>query len=94
MSLDPILTASLTIQLHVLGAILAIAVGPFALLRKSRDRVHKIAGYIWVVAMYLAAGSSLFISEGAMLGPFGPIHILSFLTLFSLTRGMMAIFPR
>jgi len=47
------------LTLHVCAALLALCLGPFALFRTRRDRWHKIAGYVWVLAMIVAAVSSL-----------------------------------
>lgn len=91
MSIEPLLSAGLVIQVHVVAAICAIVLGPVALLRRSRDIWHKVAGRVWVVAMLVVAVSSFWISEAPMLGPFGPIHVLSVLTLWGLFQGMRAI---
>lgn len=76
------------LTLHLGTALLALIVGPFALLRRRRDRLHRIAGYLWVSAMCLAALSSFGLSGLAVLGPFGPIHILSVVVLVQLWRGV------
>ena len=55
------INASLVIQLHVIAAVAAFLVGPIALIRKRRDIFHKIAGYIFVVGIVIAAFSSFFI---------------------------------
>ena len=90
MTLAPFLDASFAIQLHICAALLAVILGPLALWRRSRDRWHKRLGYAWVVAMLVTALSSFGISEAAMIGPFSPIHALSFLTLWGLWYGVNA----
>ena len=45
MSFDPLLTAPFQIQLHVGFAVIAIVLGPIALFRTRRDRIHRITGY-------------------------------------------------
>jgi uncharacterized membrane protein len=90
MSLDPILNASLVIQLHVIAALCAVIVGPLVLFRRSRDAWHKRLGYVWVIAMAGTALSSFGISEAPVLGPLSPIHALSFFTLLSLWHGINA----
>jgi uncharacterized membrane protein len=90
MSLDPILNASLVIQLHVIAALCAVIVGPLVLFRRSRDAWHKRLGYVWVIAMAGTALSSFGISEAPVLGPLSPIHALSFFTLWSLWYGIKA----
>lgn len=88
MSFDPILTAPTHIQIHAAAAFLALVIGPFALLRQRRDKVHKILGYVWVLSMFLAATSSFFIHSFPLIGPFSPIHGLAILALWSLWTAM------
>lgn len=93
MDFAPFLEMPATIQLHAASASLAIILGPFAVLRQRRDRMHKIIGYVWVLAMLVVAVSALFIpSFGvAIIGPFGPIHLFVVITLVSLWQGMRAV---
>lgn len=92
MTLEPILTTTLAIQVHILAALPALLLGPIALWRKRRDRVHKVVGYIWVVAMAATAFTSFFIpSEFTSIGV-GPIHALSVYGLWGLFLAMHAIF--
>lgn len=90
MSLDPILSASLVFQLHVIAALLAVVIGPFVLLRRSRDTWHKRFGYVWVVAMGLTALTSFGITAEIGPGPVSPIHILAVFTMWSLWNGVNA----
>lgn len=94
MSLSALTEAPALIQFHAYTAILSFLLGPFALLRRRRDIWHKAAGYVWVAAMYGAALSSMFFSEKPMIGPFSPIHVLSVITLVSLTYGLRAAILR
>jgi uncharacterized membrane protein len=87
----PILSAPLMIQLHILAGLAALTLAPVALLRRRRDRWHRRAGRAVVVALLVLAGSSLFIHENPMLGPFSPIHLLTVLTLHGLYQGLAAI---
>lgn len=91
MTLAPLLTASIAIQIHVIAAILSVVVGPFTLWRRRRDHWHKRLGYIWVSAMALTALSSFAIVDMALIGPFSPIHLLSILVLFSLWQAIRAV---
>ncbi len=91
MSLDPLMTAGFVIQLHVLAAVAAILLGPVALLRRSRDRLHRLAGRLWVMAMALTALSSFWIHGYQLLWGLSPIHLLSGLVLVSLVAGVRAI---
>ncbi|MEJ6391265.1 DUF2306 domain-containing protein [Gymnodinialimonas ulvae] len=96
MTLDPILSAPFEVQLHVAAALLALALGPLALYRTRRDRVHKCLGYVWVTAMGVLAVSGLFIEAVVLplVGRFGPIHLFSIWALVSLWQAMAAIFRR
>ena len=89
-SLSPLLDAGPAIQLHVAGAVTALLLGPVALYRKRRDRLHKILGYTWILAMTLTAISSFWIHSLRLIGPFGPIHLLSIWALISLAQGLSA----
>lgn len=91
MSLDPILTAPLAVQMHVGFVLVAICLGPAVFARKSRDRWHRRMGRVWVIAMAMTALTSFWISDAAMIGPFGPIHLLSVLTLGGLWTAVVAI---
>lgn len=88
MTLIPLLDAPTYIQIHVVAATLSVVLGPFVILRSRRDRMHKIGGYIWCVAMFTVAVSSFWIREYALVGHFSPIHLLSLLTLWSLWAGL------
>lgn len=89
---QPLLEAGPVIQFHVLAASTALVLGPVALYRKRRDRLHKVTGYVWVLAMAITALSSFGIDSFALIGPFRPIHLLALLALWSLFEGMRHIF--
>ena len=91
MDLSPLTTADLAIKLHVACAVVGLGLGPVALFRSSRDWVHKLAGRVWIVAMFGTALSSFFITDIRMIGPFSPIHILSVMTLVGLVQGISAV---
>lgn len=84
MTLDPIFQAPLPVQIHVFSVIPAMLLGPVAIYRKRRDLVHKTVGYLWVASMATTALSSFFIYGWRVIGPFGPIHVISALVLHSL----------
>jgi uncharacterized membrane protein len=91
MTLLPLLDAPAAIQAHVTCATLALLTGPLALFRRRRDRWHRLAGRVWILAMIGAAGSSFLIAEARTLGPFSPIHILSVMTFIGVAQGLIAI---
>lgn len=90
MTLEPLMTAPIYIQLHAAAAICAVFMGPVAMLRQSRDIWHKVAGRLWILAMAATAVSSFWIGEAQLIGPFGPIHLLSLLTLWGISQGLWA----
>ncbi|MCA3508039.1 MAG: DUF2306 domain-containing protein [Rhodobacter sp.] len=91
MTLGPLLDAPALVQLHVAAALLSVVLGPVAILRCSRDIVHRVVGRAWVVSMAVTAGSSFWISETPMIGTFSVIHILSVITLVSLVSALRAV---
>ncbi len=88
MNLEPLLNASLAIQIHVMAAVIAFVLGGLVLFRRKGDRLHRIGGRIWVGVMLVVAISSFFIHSIRLWGPWSPIHILSILSLYSLYRGV------
>lgn len=74
--------------MHVCAAVLAVVLGAFNLRRRVRgDRFHRTVGYTWVALMYFVAISSFWIREMND-GRFSWIHLLSILTLVTLTMGV------
>ena len=96
MTVTPLINAPLLIQIHASLALIAVILGPVAIHRKSRDRIHKIVGYVWVSTMFLVATTALAIPAHGfnLIGPFGPIHLFVVLTYWSLWTGMKAIYRR
>ncbi len=91
MTLTPILTATPEIQIHVIAALLTLALLPLTLFRKKRDRVHKVSGYIWITAMMVTAFSSFWINGIRLVGPFSPIHALSVLTIVNVVWALVEV---
>ncbi len=87
---EPLLSASPAIQIHAFAALAALFVGPLALFRRRRDRLHRAVGYIWVLAMAVTIASSFSVFEIRLVGPFSPIHLLSVLSAYSLVSGLRA----
>lgn len=88
MTLSPLLHADAVIQIHVGAALAAILFGAGAWARRSRDRLHRLLGYAWVVAMAVTAVSAAFIFTLHIVGPFSPIHLLIPVVLAALWRGV------
>ncbi len=93
MTFAPLAEAGIAVQLHVAGAVLAVLIGPFALYRRRRDRAHRMLGRVWIGVMLLLAFGSFLIPSTtlALIGPFGPIHIISAMVLWWLWQGVTAI---
>lgn len=73
----------LLIRGHLLAVSAALALTPAILLRRRGDRLHRVLGYGWTVAMAFTALSSLFVRT-IMPGHFSLIHLLSLYVLASL----------
>jgi uncharacterized membrane protein len=76
----------LPVLIHLATVLPAIPLGIFVLLRRKGDRVHKIAGRVWMALMLTTAIASLFIHSINRSDTFfglSPIHLFSFLTLWS-----------
>jgi len=91
MTLDPVLTASPAIQIHIALASIALFLGPVALWRRRRDLVHRVVGYVWVLSLAGAAVGSLAIPSHFTPIGLGPIHLLSVYALWGLVVAMSAI---
>jgi uncharacterized membrane protein len=91
-SLATLTDLPLALQLHLWPALLALVLGPVALYRRRRDRLHKVLGYAWVAAMALVAGGAFWLEASVLpiAFGFGPIHLLSIVVLHGLLRGVLA----
>jgi uncharacterized membrane protein len=59
--MELILQAPIQIKFHIICALYALIIGPVAIFRNRRDKLHRWLGYSWVVALALTALSSFFI---------------------------------
>ncbi|MDG2528348.1 DUF2306 domain-containing protein [Caulobacter endophyticus] len=81
--------APLKIQVHILAALTALAIGTMLMIGVKGTRLHRTLGWTWVAAMATTAVSSLFIREmnhGAM----SWIHLLSGWTIVALPMAVYA----
>lgn len=88
MSLQPLLDASPTIQIHAFAATIAFFLGPFILFARKGNTRHKVLGRIWASAMIITIASSFFIFGIRLIGPFSPIHLLSIAAIYGLVQGI------
>jgi uncharacterized membrane protein len=75
------------IQLHLAGVAIAILIGLVLLAGVKGNLVHRALGWAWVLAMMMAAISSLFIRE-INPGHLSFIHLLSGWTILALPMGV------
>jgi len=78
------------IQLHVLSAVAAMAIGSVIFVRPKGRALHKTLGWGWVFAMGMTAVSSLFIT-GLNGDVYSLVHILSGWTIVALPMAVFAI---
>jgi uncharacterized membrane protein len=89
MSIAPLASASLAVQVHAAAATAALVLSAVQLLRRRGDAPHRALGWLWVAAMATAALSSFFVHEiRTVYGLFSPIHLLSIFTLAALPRAV------
>src|SRR5262245_60592330 len=90
MSLAPLLDASPAIQLHAFAAMGAFALGILQFVAPKGTLPHRTMGWIWVTLMVIVAGSSCWIHQIRLLGPWSPIHLISIFTLVALPLAIFA----
>lgn len=83
-------TLTPAITLHVISAIPALCIGAWQLLAAKGNNPHKLLGYIWVALMLIASISSFWITN-IFQGKLSPIHLLSIVTIISITVALHAI---
>lgn len=88
MSLSPLTSASLAIQLHTFAAIAAFGLGIVQFTAPKGTLPHRLMGWIWVGLMAIVAVSAFFIHELRVWGPFSPIHVLAVVVLVTLPLGV------
>lgn len=91
MSLEPLLSAPLAIQIHATAAILAMALGALILFRRKGTPAHKLMGRLWAALMLIVATSAIFINEIRLIGPFSPIHVFVLVTYAGIGFGIWEI---
>ena len=84
MTLTPLLDAAPAIPLHAFAAMAAFAIGLVQFAAPKGTLPHRTVGWIWVGLMVMVAASSFWIHQIRMVGPFGPIHLLSIFVLVML----------
>jgi len=84
------------IVVHLVFALAALVLGPFALFARKGSRLHRAAGYMWVTFMFGAALSSVFIRDFHLpnIAGYTPIHLVTLLTFAGLAGGLWFITRR
>src|SRR5262245_39351130 len=77
MSLDPLLAAPFTVQLHAFAAMAAFVLGILQFVAPKGTLSHRAMGYSWVALMLLVAISSFAIHGRGQWAGFSVIHLLS-----------------
>lgn len=90
MTLEPLLSAALAIQIHVATVIPAAVIGPILFLMRKGTPRHRLLGMVWMTLMFASALSSLFIHEIRLIGGFSPIHLLSLYVMFGTVQAVRA----
>jgi uncharacterized membrane protein len=81
-------TLSLPAVIHLSAVVPAVGLGVWQLAARKGTRPHKLLGWIWVLAMAVAAISSFWVSKA---GGFSVIHLLSVFVLFNLVSSIWYI---
>ena len=84
MSLEPLLQASPTIQIHAFAAMSAFVLGIVQFTAPKGTIPHRAVGWFWVAIMVVVSVTAFFIHEIRLWGPFSPIHLLAIFTLIAL----------
>ncbi|MEX8498934.1 DUF2306 domain-containing protein [Leptothrix ochracea] len=84
------------ILLHLILAVGALLLGPFALRARKGSALHRRSGYVWIGLMLGAALSSIFIRDHHLpnIAGYTPIHLLTVLTLVGVSSGLWHIRQR
>jgi uncharacterized membrane protein len=88
MSLSPLTSAPLAIQLHAYAAMAALVLGIVQLAGVKGTTQHRAIGFSWATLMVIVAASSFWIHQLRIWGAWSPIHLLSIFTLVMLPIGV------
>jgi len=90
MDLAPLTTAAPVIRAHAYMALAALCLGGMQLALPKGVLPHRAMGYCWAVLMLTVAVTSFFIHSKPVIGPFGPIHILSLFVCVNVPLAVLA----
>ena len=75
------------ITLHAVAALTAVLLGPVQILRRRRDRAHRVIGTVWVSAIVVTSVSSFWIAPDG----FSWLHGLAIWTLVCMIAAIVGI---
>ena len=75
------------ITLHAVAALTAVLLGPVQILRRRRDRAHRVIGAVWVSAIVVTSVSSFWIAPDG----FSWLHGLAIWTLVCMIAAIVGI---
>jgi uncharacterized membrane protein len=90
MSLEPLLAAPLSTQVHAFAAMAAFALGAVQLAAPKGTLPHRTVGWLWVALMVTVATTSFWIHDLRVWGQWSPIHLLSIFTPVALVLAVVA----
>ena len=82
---------TLSITIHLLGAVPALVIGAVMLFREKGTPSHKVLGRVWIALILLVSISSFFIFEIRDGAVPSPIHLLSIWTLIAISLALYHI---
>lgn len=82
---------TLPMAIHFAAVAPAIAIGITQMFMQKGTRIHKLLGWLWVIAMAVAVVSSFWIYEIRKGAGFSVIHLLSVWTLISMSAAIWFI---
>ncbi len=88
MTLAPLLSAPLAIQVHAYAAMAAFVLGIVQLAAPKGTLPHRTVGWIWVGLILMVCATAFFIHEIRLIGPWSPIHLLAILTTVSVISAL------
>lgn len=86
----PLLHAPLSVQVHVLFAVLAVGLGAVILLLPKGTGLHRLMGWSWVVCMIMIAATSVAMIADLSNG-INALHVFTAITVISLWGGLAGI---
>jgi uncharacterized membrane protein len=88
MTLAPLLSSPIAIQLHAFAAMAAFVLGLVQFAAPKGTLPHRTLGWIWVALMLIVGVSAFFIHTLRVWGPWSPFHLLAVYTVIMLPAGI------